>query len=105
MIGLNSVLLPIEQALSSYVFLTALYAVAIPGRVFILTSLTRRLLTVSFAMANVQVLLGLSTLLYLVPTELAAGHQAGSLLLLSALLATLVSCRRGSQLTRFKVMV
>ncbi len=36
--------------------------------------------TILFTMANVQVLLGISTLLYLVPVPLAAAHQAGKLL-------------------------
>lgn len=37
-------------------------------------------------MANVQVLLGISTLIYLVPTWLAATHQAGALALLTTVL-------------------
>jgi len=37
-------------------------------------------------MANLQVLLGITTLLYLVPTHLAATHQAGSLALLTMVL-------------------
>lgn len=37
-------------------------------------------------MSWVQVALGISTLVYLVPTPLAASHQAGSLLLLSTAL-------------------
>ncbi|KAJ7638531.1 cytochrome oxidase assembly [Roridomyces roridus] len=48
----------------------------------------------AFAMANVQVLLGISTLLYLVPVPLAASHQAGSILLLSTMLQLLVALRR-----------
>ncbi|KAJ7179419.1 electron transfer protein 1 [Mycena filopes] len=50
----------------------------------------------AFAMANVQVLLGISTLLYLVPVPLAAAHQAGSVLLLSAMLQLLAGLRRPS---------
>lgn len=49
---------------------------------------------VMFAMANVQVLLGISTLLYLVPVPLAAAHQAGSVALLSAAIHLLVTLRR-----------
>ncbi|KAG5651712.1 hypothetical protein H0H81_007717 [Sphagnurus paluster] len=50
--------------------------------------------TAAFAMANAQVLLGISTLLYLVPVPLAAAHQAGSVMLLSAMLHLLVTLRR-----------
>lgn len=48
----------------------------------------------AFAMANVQVALGISTLLYLVPVPLAAAHQAGSVMLLSAMVHLLVTMRR-----------
>ena len=50
----------------------------------------------AFAMANIQVLLGISTLLYLVPVPLAAAHQAGSVLLLSAMIHVLITLRRPS---------
>ena len=50
----------------------------------------------AFAMANVQVLLGISTLLYLVPVPLAAAHQAGSVALLSAVIHILITLRRPS---------
>ena len=45
-------------------------------------------------MANIQVLLGISTLLYLVPVPLAALHQAGSVALLTTMVHLLVSLRR-----------
>ncbi|KAJ7688432.1 electron transfer protein 1 [Mycena rosella] len=54
----------------------------------------------AFAMANVQVLLGISTLIYLVPVPLAAAHQAGSILLLSAMLQLLIALRRPSTAAR-----
>ncbi|KAJ7122743.1 electron transfer protein 1 [Mycena epipterygia] len=54
----------------------------------------------AFAMANVQVLLGISTLIYLVPVPLAAAHQAGSILLLSAMLQLLITLRRPSTAAR-----
>ncbi|KAJ7095093.1 cytochrome oxidase assembly protein-domain-containing protein [Mycena belliarum] len=54
----------------------------------------------AFAMANVQVLLGISTLLYLVPVPLAAAHQAGSILLLSSMLQLLIALRRPSTAAR-----
>lgn len=50
--------------------------------------------TALFAMANVQVLLGISTLLYLVPVPLAAAHQAGSVALLTAAVHVLLALRR-----------
>jgi cytochrome c oxidase assembly protein subunit 15 len=48
----------------------------------------------AFAMANVQVALGISTLLYLVPVPLAAAHQAGSVGLLTAVIHVLLALRR-----------
>jgi cytochrome c oxidase assembly protein subunit 15 len=45
-------------------------------------------------MAVLQAALGITTLLYLVPTHLAATHQAGSLVLLSLVLAAGASLRR-----------
>ncbi|KAJ7774215.1 electron transfer protein 1 [Mycena maculata] len=48
----------------------------------------------AFVMANVQVLLGISTLVYLVPVPLAAAHQAGSIMLLSSMLQLLIALRR-----------
>lgn len=56
--------------------------------------LALRMATSAFAMANVQVLLGISTLLYLVPIPLAALHQAGSVALLTTMVHLLVSLRR-----------
>ncbi|KAG6833835.1 hypothetical protein H0H87_011769 [Tephrocybe sp. NHM501043] len=60
----------------------------------VLPPATRIAVTAAFAMANAQVLLGISTLLYLVPVPLAAAHQAGSVMLLSAMLHVLVTLRR-----------
>ncbi|KAG6849223.1 hypothetical protein H0H93_010345 [Arthromyces matolae] len=65
-----------------------------------LPPLTRTAMTAAFAMANVQVLLGISTLLYLVPVPLAAAHQAGSVLLLSAMLHVLATLRRPGHAAR-----
>ncbi|KAG1715976.1 hypothetical protein ID866_1200 [Astraeus odoratus] len=61
---------------------------------------TRISLTAAFLMANVQVMLGLATLLYLVPVPVAAAHQAGSVGLLSAMIHVLVSLRRPSTAAR-----
>ena len=60
----------------------------------VLPPLTKRMAKSAFAMANVQVLLGISTLLYLVPIPLAAAHQAGSVMLLTTMIHLLVSLRR-----------
>ncbi|GAA5983605.1 hypothetical protein JCM11641_007297 [Rhodosporidiobolus odoratus] len=59
-----------------------------------------RLIKGSMHMAVLQVALGISTLLYLVPTHLAATHQAGSLVLLSLVLATGASLRRPSKVAQ-----
>jgi cytochrome c oxidase assembly protein subunit 15 len=45
-------------------------------------------------MVHMQVLLGISTLVYLVPVPLAAAHQAGSVVLLSTMVWLLTSLRR-----------
>ncbi|KAG5335374.1 hypothetical protein C0989_001307 [Termitomyces sp. Mn162] len=66
----------------------------------VLPPLTRTAMTAAFAMANVQVLLGISTLLYLVPVPLAAAHQAGSVMLLSAMLHVLVTLRKPGHAAR-----
>ncbi|GAA6064592.1 hypothetical protein JCM10212_003768 [Sporobolomyces blumeae] len=55
---------------------------------------TFRLIKASLHMSLLQVALGISTLLYLVPVPLAATHQAGSLVLLSLVLATGATIRR-----------
>ncbi|PVG01008.1 COX15-CtaA-domain-containing protein [Serendipita vermifera] len=57
---------------------------------------TRHLVGASFGMVNIQAALGISTLLYLVPIPLAASHQAGSVALLTALVALVTSLRRPS---------
>jgi len=54
----------------------------------------RASMTAAFVMANVQVLLGLATLLYLVPVPVAASHQAGSVALLTTMISLLVALRR-----------
>ena len=50
---------------------------------------------VLFAMATLQVVLGVSTLLLVVPVWLGAAHQAGALLLLTATLWALHAVRPG----------
>jgi heme a synthase len=65
-----------------------------------LPPLALRTAAAAFAMANVQVALGISTLLYLVPVPLAAAHQAGSVALLTAALHVLLALRRPSAAAR-----
>ena len=49
---------------------------------------------------NVQVLLGITTLLYMVPTSTASQHQLNSMVLMSAMFHTLLSLRRPSAAAR-----
>ncbi len=56
-----------------------------------------RLAYVASAFAVGQATLGITTLIYLVPIPLASAHQAGSLALLSMLVALLAAMRRPSQ--------
>ncbi|GJE84740.1 COX15-CtaA-domain-containing protein [Phanerochaete sordida] len=82
-------------AITTYVCTTLLFlATRRPALRATLPPLTRKMATSAFAMANVQVLLGISTLLYLVPVPLAALHQAGSVALLTTLVHLVVSLRR-----------
>ncbi|KAI0771500.1 COX15-CtaA-domain-containing protein [Trametes elegans] len=82
-------------AIATYAATTALFlATRKPALRAVLPPLTRRMATSAFAMANIQVLLGISTLLYLVPIPLAAAHQAGSVMLLTTMIHLLVSLRK-----------
>lgn len=81
--------------MTTYTALAASYASFRKSSV--VSPITRRALAAAFAMANIQVLLGISTLLYLVPAPLAATHQAGSVALLSAMIHVLVTLRQPSR--------
>lgn len=59
-----------------------------------LTPMAKSMIKSAFLMANIQVALGISTLLYLVPIPLAALHQAGSVALLTTMIHLLLSLRR-----------
>lgn len=61
---------------------------------------TYRLIKGTMHMAFLQVALGISTLVYLVPIHLAATHQAGSLVLLTLALASGASLRRPGKVAR-----
>lgn len=83
------------QAITTYACTALMFASARnPILRAALPPLSRRMATSAFAMANIQVLLGISTLLYLVPVPLAALHQAGSVALLTTLVHLVVSLRR-----------
>ncbi|EAU84615.2 electron transfer protein 1 [Coprinopsis cinerea okayama7 len=88
-------------ATTTYLGTAALYASTFKTAVrAALPPLTRTAITAAFAMANIQVLLGISTLLYLVPVPLAAAHQAGSVMLLSAMTHVLITLRQPSAAAR-----
>ncbi|WWD20807.1 hypothetical protein CI109_105284 [Kwoniella shandongensis] len=69
-------------------------------RVLIPIKATRRLAALTTAAAVTQVTLGISTLLYLVPIPLAAMHQAGSVVLLTCIMALGGSIRRPSRMLK-----
>ncbi|KAF9482035.1 electron transfer protein 1 [Pholiota conissans] len=88
-------------AMTTYAATAALYwRTFSPAMRQALPPLTRMATMAAFAMANVQVALGISTLLYLVPVPLAASHQAGSVMLLSAMVHLLISMRKPSAAAR-----
>ncbi|KIJ56577.1 hypothetical protein M422DRAFT_218050 [Sphaerobolus stellatus SS14] len=82
-------------AITTYLSTAAFYVSGLSlAKAGILPPITRTLVTAAFAAANVQVALGISTLLYLVPIPLAAAHQAGSIALLTAMIAVVTSLRQ-----------
>lgn len=82
-------------AITTYISTGLLFASSLkPGLKAVLTPMTKTMVKSAFLMANVQVALGISTLLYLVPVPLAALHQAGSVALLTTMLHLLLSLRR-----------
>lgn len=96
-----ALLISAMQAITTYVASAALYASTFnPVLRAALPPLAKRMATSAFAMANIQVLLGISTLLYLVPIPLAAMHQAGSVALLTTMIHLLVSLRKPGQAAR-----
>jgi len=82
-------------AITTYFSTTALFlASRTPTMKAALPPLARRMAVSAFAMVNVQLALGISTLLYLVPVPLAAAHQAGSVMLLTTVIHLLMALRR-----------
>jgi len=85
-------------ATTSYVATTALFLSSLhPALRQALPPLTQRVIMESFVMVNIQAALGIATLLYLVPVDMAATHQAGSVLLLSLLVRLMLSMRKPGQ--------
>jgi heme a synthase len=81
--------------MSTYVGTTLLYAQTWrPSLRQLLPPSTRLSVYAAFAAVNMQVLLGISTLVYLVPVPIAAAHQAGSVVLLSAMVHLLATLRK-----------
>jgi heme a synthase len=94
-------LLTRSQAVTTYFSTGLLYMQTFrPSLRAVLPPLTRAAATAAFAMVNVQVLLGISTLLYLVPVPIAAAHQAGSVMLLSTMVYLLTTLRRPGMAAR-----
>ncbi|KAG8714358.1 Cytochrome c oxidase assembly protein cox15 [Ceratobasidium sp. 395] len=67
----------------------------------VLPAQTRRLAALMFGLVNIQAALGITTLLYLVPVPLAASHQAGSVALLTSVVALAMSLRKPGRAARF----
>jgi heme a synthase len=88
-----------SKATTTYISTGLLYGAArLTSLKNLLPPLAKHLSGASFAMVNIQAFLGITTLLYLVPVPLAATHQAGSVFLLTTLLALLTTFRRPSAL-------
>jgi hypothetical protein len=81
------------QGITTYTATALVFALTLARR-RALPPAALRAVAITFGMANVQVLLGIGTLLYLVPIPLAAAHQAGSVALLTAALHMLLAVRR-----------
>jgi len=88
-------------ATTTYLSTCLLYAHSLrPSLRPLLPPLARASVTAAFAMVHLQVLLGISTLLYLVPVPVAAAHQAGSVVLLSTMVYLLTTLRRPGMAAR-----
>lgn len=88
-------------AMTTYTGTGALYALTFQSALKeALPALTRRVTALTFGIANLQVILGISTLLYLVPVPLAAAHQAGSIALLSSAIVLAMTLRRPGTVAR-----
>ncbi|KAL1751735.1 cytochrome oxidase assembly protein-domain-containing protein [Schizophyllum commune] len=90
------------MAYISYSMVTALAAQALyrPGWKAALPRAATISILAGWVAVNVQVLLGITTLLYMVPTSTASQHQLNSMVLMSAMFHTLLSLRRPSAAAR-----
>lgn len=89
------------QGVTTYTATTALFLSSLhPTLRSSLPGVTRHLAAAAFGMVNIQVLLGISTLLYLVPVPLAAAHQAGSVALLTTMVILITSLRKPGHVAR-----
>jgi cytochrome c oxidase assembly protein subunit 15 len=71
-----------------------LYAQTFTKSMTVLPAAARRAAAIAFGMVNLQAALGISALLYLVPVPIAAGHQAGSVMLITAVIHILLALRK-----------
>ena len=89
------------QAITTYISTGLLYYSSLnPMAKAALTPMAGRMVKSAFIMVNIQVVLGICTLLYLVPVPLAALHQAGSVGLLTTMVHLLISLRRPAAAAR-----
>ncbi|KAK7060268.1 Cytochrome c oxidase assembly protein cox15 [Paramarasmius palmivorus] len=86
-------------AMTSYLGVSLLFLRA-RGLKHALPPATMTSMNAALAMVNIQLLLGITTLIHLVPVPLAAAHQAGSVALLSAMIHVLLTLRRPSAAAR-----
>lgn len=86
-------------AMTSYLGISLLFLRA-RGLRHTLPPATMTSMNAALAMVNIQLLLGISTLIHLVPVSLATAHQAGSVALLSTMIHVLLTLRRPSAAAR-----
>jgi cytochrome c oxidase assembly protein subunit 15 len=97
-----NVLIMLLQAVTTYLSTALVFVHSRRSAVRqLLPAQTKRLAALAFGLANIQVALGITTLLYLVPVPLAASHQAGSVALLTAVVALAASLRKPGRAARF----
>ena len=87
--GENPATVQLEHRIIATITFLYIAAVWLKVRRTQLPARIKRPMGVVMAMAVLQVTLGISTLIYMVPKDLAVAHQAGSLLLLTSILVLL----------------
>ncbi|KAI9141687.1 cytochrome oxidase assembly protein-domain-containing protein [Paraphysoderma sedebokerense] len=92
----NQVTVQTEHRLLAYTTFAAITSLFVYGRRIRLPKPVKNSVNLVMAAALAQVTLGITTLIYFVPMQLAAAHQAGSLVLLSTVLV-LMNRVRGSR--------